>query len=677
MPPRKKQKEDGVAKPKRATRRGNTGKLARLLEMPVDIWFEIVSHLTPKELLHLTWTSRHFREMFMDKRQKHLWAAARYNARVPDPPPHISEPFLAAVLYSSFCQACGNRGQKYDLGLVQRFCGGCWKLNMKLGFVCQREYDFKWDDPFLQYVPSSKTRSPSSNESGEQNEEYGEYFVPEFEWMLERYRHYEETGKKEKLKAFVEERKLHVKTMREFTKGLRHWEAYKKNAKQALEDAMEDGVKRKLIEMGYKETDIPAFQYGGNPRWCEWREIVRQPRDLTDRIWKNMMPRLLELLEEEQPYQEEREREDRRREREEETCIAYRELLPNAPVEDGPFPRVSAALRLPEIHRLMREDDARIPMTEERLRTALPALRSAAREQKAKLVELAWAHFAALSQPEGAAPGAESAGAEPAVMKLKGVPEDIEHGSEAILELATALFRCHLCFNYRDQRLPGVGDAMYSITELAKHVHTDHAREVSFPGKSEVDSAVARKVLHALGLPEDIRHAELTGKIVCKCATFKHPSTFAELVTHIMRENSAYHAAVYCRSASACPAHEVIIHDHDLDNDPSFLRLLSDANFEPPPLAPDEGRLAAVWSAKFPDKEVICTVCYLCSKIPYNSEFWRRPEHKNSCLYVPRAVHMEPEELARHVRTKHSRKARPEDAMEAPDKVSWNAAILW
>ena len=58
-------------------------------------------------------------------------------------------------------------------------------------------------------------QEPYSNESGEQNEEFGEYFVPEFEWMLERYRHYEETGKKEKLQAFVEERKLHVKTMRE------------------------------------------------------------------------------------------------------------------------------------------------------------------------------------------------------------------------------------------------------------------------------------------------------------------------------------------------------------------------------------------------------------------------------------------------------------------------------
>ncbi|EKM51188.1 uncharacterized protein PHACADRAFT_104034, partial [Phanerochaete carnosa HHB-10118-sp] len=64
----------------------------------------IVSHLTLRDLLHLTWTSRHFREMLMSKSRKHLWAAARRNdSELPDPPPSISEPRLAAVLLSSFC----------------------------------------------------------------------------------------------------------------------------------------------------------------------------------------------------------------------------------------------------------------------------------------------------------------------------------------------------------------------------------------------------------------------------------------------------------------------------------------------------------------------------------------------------------------------------------------------
>lgn len=39
----------------------------------------------------------------MSKSRRHLWTAARHNAELPDPPPGISEPRYAAMLFSCIC----------------------------------------------------------------------------------------------------------------------------------------------------------------------------------------------------------------------------------------------------------------------------------------------------------------------------------------------------------------------------------------------------------------------------------------------------------------------------------------------------------------------------------------------------------------------------------------------
>lgn len=217
----------------------------------------------------------------------------------------------------------------------------------------------------------------------------------------------------------------------------------------------------------------------------------------------------------------------------------YKKFLPKAPVDDGPFPTASDAMRIPEMRALLDEDEARIEMTEKRLLTVLPALQEQARKFKAKLVKAVWTHYAELSEPERGVTyycdpddvlDLTPPRRDPAVdmKKLNCIPKDMEYRSEDVLQLATALFRCYFCVDIDGEPLPGT--AVYNITELTKHVHTEHTEKSHCPVKLPVESWVARKVLNKLELPEDVRYSEISGKIMCECAAFYRPATFAKMV---------------------------------------------------------------------------------------------------------------------------------------------------
>lgn len=82
-------------------KRGNAGKLAKLIDMPLDVFFEvssllsfasynatfischdrpqITSKLKPVDILQLSRVSKDFRSMFMSRGSRHVWVAARRN----------------------------------------------------------------------------------------------------------------------------------------------------------------------------------------------------------------------------------------------------------------------------------------------------------------------------------------------------------------------------------------------------------------------------------------------------------------------------------------------------------------------------------------------------------------------------------------------------------------------
>ncbi|GJE93546.1 hypothetical protein PsYK624_097050 [Phanerochaete sordida] len=677
---------------KRRARGSRTaGKLAPLLEMPVDIWFEIVSHLTPKDLLHLSRTSKHFRAMFMHRAQKHLWAAARRNVGLPDPPEHISEPRVAAVLFSSTCFGCGKRGLQYDLGLVVRYCKACMTEKVKQGDTLQAEYEIALDDlmPVFQLLPCSRRWWTYGNVD-RNNELYDSYDAAQFESILIQHYALVENSDETALHTFIDERTRVALAAREFSKGLEGWENEQYAAKQKIERAREENIEEKLFSIGYTEADLIDLESWAPPGTVHsWKALVRQPHPLTPRIWKNIRPRLEALLAEAKAERERDEQRDRRSVREAELRDVYAEFLQDAPTADGPLPCATDAAQLPAVRALLDEDGARVPVTAGRLQAVLSALQEAARAHRAQLAQAVWAHLAERAHPrqrpsawhgdpddvyDGSAQwdaGWDDGWRTPPPRKftpeelknLPGVPPDIAPGSDDILGLATALFRCSYCVDRDGLPLDGAGDAVYSVAELAAHVHAEHAAH-SPRARPRVDGEVARKVLKTLGLPADARYEDVSGRIVCRCATFRHPATLAQLVSHIMWETSLYGALEECRSFSACPD-AVLADAHAFARGAPFLRLLGAGEvFAPPPLSDAEAALAARWARSSDGKPVACRICAGCATLPPDSPFWTRNPGMDDVPYVPRAPAMEPAVLVRHVRTTHGREARLDDAQE-------------
>ena len=78
--------------------------------LTADRLFEVFSHLTPKDIIHLSRTSRIFRDTLMMKNATSVWKAARERCGAPECPSTMSEPQWAILLFGNLCQVCKRYG---------------------------------------------------------------------------------------------------------------------------------------------------------------------------------------------------------------------------------------------------------------------------------------------------------------------------------------------------------------------------------------------------------------------------------------------------------------------------------------------------------------------------------------------------------------------------------------
>ena len=121
-PPAKKTKQ-GSARQSSAKSSRQKKSLSLLPAMPLDVLFEVkkkknalllmltadrihqvFSHLTPKDIIHLSRTSRIFRDTLMTRNATFVWKAARGRSGAPECPMNMSEPQWAILLFGNNCQ---------------------------------------------------------------------------------------------------------------------------------------------------------------------------------------------------------------------------------------------------------------------------------------------------------------------------------------------------------------------------------------------------------------------------------------------------------------------------------------------------------------------------------------------------------------------------------------------
>ncbi|KAJ7459072.1 hypothetical protein B0H11DRAFT_1737444 [Mycena galericulata] len=91
--------------PKRARTARKNGRLQCLLEISLDIVFEIFGNLQPLDVLRLSRTSKEFRALLMHRSSISIWKSSLNNVPgLPPCPPGMTEPQWVSLVFDPTCQ---------------------------------------------------------------------------------------------------------------------------------------------------------------------------------------------------------------------------------------------------------------------------------------------------------------------------------------------------------------------------------------------------------------------------------------------------------------------------------------------------------------------------------------------------------------------------------------------
>ncbi|GAA5994860.1 F-box protein [Rhodotorula paludigena] len=280
-PPKKsKTKSETASKTKAKARKPK--KLELFQSMPLDVLALIMSALDTKTLLAMSRTCSAFRSLLHPSQGTSVWKAARYNtARIPDlTAGDLEEWMYASLLFDRTCHVCQKaRADTVDYVLRARACASCMRSNSKQQSKISRGYHSQvWDcAPESRWSPGFET--------------YTFFWVPTVASVSRRL--YELKGK-DGFDAFVAERKRIKQAAIVDGQQLRNWDVRFRASKITFEwdvkTSRRKKIDAKLKDLGYTANEI----HYSNVRK---HSLYNQPRDLTDRIWTTIEPKLVAQLE--------------------------------------------------------------------------------------------------------------------------------------------------------------------------------------------------------------------------------------------------------------------------------------------------------------------------------------------------------------------------------------------
>ncbi|RDB19004.1 hypothetical protein Hypma_014301 [Hypsizygus marmoreus] len=264
--------------------RGKRGILAQLTEMPLDVLFEIFGHLNPDDLLHLTRASKALRYTLLKRSSVSIWKDARSHIEgLPECPIDLSEPLYASLLFDPYCHNC-HESQTHTIiwSIYKRYCKKCI-LSVSFGQFEYHRYGLKIP---LDIVPNFTCNAPR-------------YEEPERYCLLTAQRYDSELHDLHgSIRAEWLEEKRAVLALRIKFAALGEGWAEQRTFERSLElDSARqrrlEAIKMKLTECGWAE-EIAHLERRGQ---LSDHKLVKQPKDLTERIWNNIKKPLIEFME--------------------------------------------------------------------------------------------------------------------------------------------------------------------------------------------------------------------------------------------------------------------------------------------------------------------------------------------------------------------------------------------
>ncbi|KAK7054552.1 hypothetical protein VNI00_003750 [Paramarasmius palmivorus] len=247
-----------------------------LRQLPVDVGFEIFSHLSPRDLLSLTEVNTEIRSILLAPNTAGVWRSARQRCYEDAPAPieEISEQRWARLLFDEEkkCEVCGILGcGKRELAIQKRIC-----------FHCVAETGIKCED-ITAWYPGVETSVlevvPRLSGATAEYEFCDFYPKQELDTIIATFRALNHVDAK---RDFLATRRQFLLRVKEVSKEIRNWwlreEARRSDANKALRDERLSSVKHRLVDAGYTQADVDCWEISQLP-------CVNRPASLTDRSW--------------------------------------------------------------------------------------------------------------------------------------------------------------------------------------------------------------------------------------------------------------------------------------------------------------------------------------------------------------------------------------------------------
>ncbi|CAE6535525.1 unnamed protein product [Rhizoctonia solani] len=257
------------------------------MSLPVDVFVNIASYFQLQDVLALSRVNSFLRRLLRSRESEPIWRSARLNlVGLPPCPKELSEPKYAALLFSKICTLCDRRAlQSMDPVLLERLCGKC--KDTELVDLAQLQYEF---DASLLFT--STTILPRYSEDWPERGPW--CFYDDVKVVKVKLDEFDAAGDANAKESWIKRRQEIVKAREQSSEPLREWfQQLDANREAELDHrrvARETEIKTRLKALGHDERDM-VFRDSS-----VGSSLVYNASPLTDKAWKEMLPKLVKII---------------------------------------------------------------------------------------------------------------------------------------------------------------------------------------------------------------------------------------------------------------------------------------------------------------------------------------------------------------------------------------------
>ncbi|KZV99511.1 hypothetical protein EXIGLDRAFT_831452 [Exidia glandulosa HHB12029] len=275
-----------------------SGGLELMTRLPLDVLYEIFRMLHPRDLLALSRTTKAVRAVLLNRSATSVWLFAMDAVndgdaqdggevfRLPPCPDNLVIPQYASLVFDTFCNHCGKDNARIQhFGLQIRLCSACSKeqLVAPFDFLMSIGMSFENAGVLAPIFPVNVC---------EDSPYYELSYIPKMERIFEALA----AVPPEQIYAYVDEAIQRVEVLTNHSLQCMVWYDYQRARRTQELDNLRNERMQKI------EERLRALGWGHEIDFGEelisQHSLVNKPQALTERVWRNIEPELMNMMEE-------------------------------------------------------------------------------------------------------------------------------------------------------------------------------------------------------------------------------------------------------------------------------------------------------------------------------------------------------------------------------------------